>query len=167
MNNPVSCPCGSNQDFTSCCQPFIEGSQSATTAEQLMRSRYSAYSVHALDYLIATTHPDQQANLEKQAIKSWADQCHWVRLEVKKVSAGQASDDAGEVSFNAYYQLTSNPKTQVLSENSRFVKINQHWYYIDPTVPFKIKGQTKINRNDPCPCGSGKKYKKCCLNQQP
>ncbi|MDE1461973.1 YchJ family protein [Spartinivicinus poritis] len=163
MNNPASCPCGSNQDFINCCQPLIEGSQPAATAEQLMRSRYSAYVVNALDYLIATTHPQQQASLKKESIKSWADQCQWVKLEVNKVWAGQAADEVGEVSFNAYYQLTSNPKTQVLSENSRFVKIDQRWYYIDPTAPFKV--QTKINRNAPCPCGSGKKYKKCCLQQ--
>lgn len=163
MSNPGPCPCGSKNTFENCCKPFISGKQQATTAEQLMRSRYSAYAVHALDYLIATTHPNQQAYLSKETIKSWSDQCQWVKLDVEKTSAGKAFDDVGEVTFNAHYQLTNNPKTQVLSENSSFVKIEQRWYYIDSTIPFNV--QNKINRNALCPCGSGKKYKKCCIDK--
>jgi SEC-C motif-containing protein len=118
-----NCFCGSAISFNKCCRPLGLELQKATTAEALMRSRYVAYVVQDVDYLIATTHPSQRANYSKEEITFWATSNQWQRLEILAVTPTT-------VTFKAYY-LDSNNQLQVHHEHSRFVFENGEWFYVD------------------------------------
>ena len=127
-----------------------------------MRSRYSAYVEHAIDYLGDTLHPDHRADWDREATRRWAEGAEWSSLEIVSTEAGQADDDESWVEFIATYR--ENEQVKRHQERSRFRRADGRWYYVDGEVP---KPQTqrhespKVGRNDPCPCGSGKKYKRC------
>ncbi len=158
-----SCHCGSGQPFSTCCAPYIEGIESAPTAEALMRSRYSAYVEGAVDYLGETLHPQHRADWDRDATARWAADARWQGLEIVSTEAGQPDDLEGFVEFVAHYDEGVARKRH--HERSRFQFHEGRWYYVDGDVP---KPQTqrhegpRVGRNDPCPCGSGKKFKKCC-----
>ena len=155
------CPCGSNKAFSECCESFIKEVKLPETAEKLMRSRYSAYDKKEIDYLFNTTYPEYQKYYDKESIRQWAAITVWKKLEVIRTVKGQTSDTTGQVEFKAYY--SENGINKVHHELSDFKKENGKWFFqsgIQPQVK-EIKTE-KIGRNDPCPCGSGKKYKKCC-----
>ena len=87
----------------------------------------------------------------------------WKSLEILGTKEGLENDETGEVSFCAHYSVRDFP--QELREDAFFRKENDTWYYVDGTVYGKEpvrRESPKIGRNDPCPCGSGRKYKKCC-----
>lgn len=154
------CPCGSGKNFDQCCQPYHGGEKQAPTAEALMRSRYSAYATGKMSYLDETYHPsvsrDSSESLEESAM-----QVKWLGLEILSTEAGGENDTEGYVDFIARYQ--QNGQQHAMREKSRFVKENGRWYYIDGVVKaLPSRTAAKVGRNDPCPCGSGKKYKKCC-----
>jgi len=117
------CPCGSDEPYTACCQRWHEGLAEgihAPTPETLMRSRYSAYVVGLIDYLLATWHPSTApGELELSPIK-------WIGLEVRHA---EEAGDAGVVEFVARCRV--NGKAQRLHETSRFVRQDGRWYYID------------------------------------
>ena len=119
----LPCPCGSEQAYTACCQPWHIGLGAGVHAplpEALMRSRYSAYAVGLIDYLLATWHPSTApGELELSPVK-------WLGLEVRH--AGQ-SGDAGVVEFVARCRV--NGRAQRLHEISHFVRMEGRWYYID------------------------------------
>jgi SEC-C motif-containing protein len=117
------CYCGSGISFNQCCQPIIEGTQSALTAEALMRSRYSAYVIHNVDYLIATTYPSERANYSKEEITFWATQNQWQRLEIISVTPTT-------VRFKAFF-IDAENQSQIHYEHSRFVFENGVWFYVD------------------------------------
>lgn len=125
--NPMSysktCYCGSDAEFEACCQPYINGSIKAPTAEALMRSRYSAYATHAVDYLMETTHPSQRKYYSKSEIKQWAISNIWMQLKV-------LSATATTVEFQAYYTDGSG-KEQLHHEKSTFALENGSWFYVD------------------------------------
>ncbi len=120
------CPCGSELTYTVCCQPFHKGLAegiNAPTPEALMRSRYSAYAVGLIDYLLATWHPSTgPGELELSPVK-------WIGLEVLRT---EMSGDAGVVEFVALCRV--NGRGQRMHEVSRFVRQDGRWYYIDGTV---------------------------------
>jgi SEC-C motif-containing protein len=114
-----------------------------------MRSRYSAFAIEDADYLSATWHSQtrpQNLSLEPDT--------HWLRLEI--VDSSERGDD-GEVTFIATFR--EKQEWLRLSETSRFIRENGRWYYLDGNASFET---FKPGRNDPCPCGSGQKFKKCC-----
>ncbi len=152
-----SCHCGASAPFDECCAPIIEGQQSAAGPEQLMRARFSAYSTAAIDFLHDSLHPDSRDDFDFDATKDWAESSTWERLEILTTKAGAARDKVGTVDFIATY-TDSAGNTQQHCERSHFKRVANHWFFCD--------GQTivpgKVGRNDPCTCGSGKKYKKCC-----
>lgn len=116
-----------------------------------MRSRYSAFVKQLPDYLLATRHPDKKhLDSEAQLRKSFTG-THWLGLRILKTEKGGIRDSTGHVSFAASYRKDDREDT--LFERSRFEKIADQWFYAD--------GDFNIGRNDPCWCGSGKKYKKC------
>lgn len=119
-----------------------------------MRSRYSAYALGLVDYLLATTLPSQQAGLDRAAISAWSLQSTWLGLEVEsaEVLGGQA--EHAFVTFAARWRDNSGEHSH--RERSAFVQHDGRWYFIDPTVALRA------GRNDPCPCASGQKFKKCC-----
>ena len=159
----TDCPCGSGLEYAACCEPCITGVAPAATAEALMRSRYSAYVVHDIPYLGETLHPQHRSDWDEAATLKWAENAQWNSLEIVSTSAGGVDDDEGVVEFIALYKEDNMDKRH--HETSRFSKYNGRWYYVDGQLPKPVTQRNttpKVGRNEPCPCGSGKKYKKCC-----
>jgi SEC-C motif-containing protein len=156
------CPCTSGRSYGECCEPHLAGKALPPTAEALMRSRYTAYVVNQVDYIAATDHPARRNEFDRKAAEAWATKSEWLGLEVKDVVAGGANDQRGEVEFIARFKLAG--KEHQHRERSTFEKADGRWCYVDGTTPaqkpFKNEAPT-AGRNDPCPCGSGKKFKKC------
>lgn len=158
-----TCPCGSQKSYHDCCEPLIKGRQSAETAEALMRSRYSAFVKHEIDYLYDTIPPDQQEKFNRQEAQKWSHGAQWEGLEILASQDGGADDASGTVEFVARYR--EKEKKVKHHELARFGKIDGRWYFIDGQAPKQqtvVRQGPKVGRNEPCPCGSGKKYKKCC-----
>lgn len=154
------CPCGSGQTFSKCCEPIIKGSEKALTAESLMRSRYAAYVNAEFDYLFETTHPQHRNGYDHEGTKKWAESAQWLGLEIVS-SRGGEEDSLGEVEFIARY--SEDGAETAHHELGKFRKLEGKWYFTDgKMVTSKPIISNKIGRNDPCPCGSGNKYKKCC-----
>ena len=147
-----TCPCGSGIALDDCCGKWHQG-QPAPSAERLMRSRYSAYTLGLIDYLVATTLPAQQAALDRDSMRAWSLGSTWLGLEVE---GSELIDTHAFVTFTARWHDGDGEHRH--RERSAFVQQAGRWYFIDPTVPLKA------GRNDPCPCGSGQKFKKCCMN---
>lgn len=158
----MSCYCGENKEFQDCCEPIIKKEFKAKTAEQLMRARYSAYCTHDMDFVEYTHHPQGADEFNKEEALEWAKGSLWKNLEIVDTNLGQESDSQGEVEFKAYYEVNSTPLCH--HERSRFEKVDGEWFFLDGDIsntPLKRSGP-KVGRNDPCVCGSGKKFKKCC-----
>ena len=159
----ANCLCGSTESFKTCCGPLLSGEKSADTAEALMRSRYTAYARTAIDYLLSTTHPAKKGAYDADAMRSWAEESDWQGLEIISTEKGGPDDDTGRVEFIARY--SEKGKSREHHEIADFKKQNGKWYFYDgraPRTETYIRKEPKIGRNDPCPCNSGKKYKKCC-----
>ena len=151
----ASCPCGSQKPYADCCGPFHAGTGRPQTAAALMRSRYSAFALQLKDYLVTTLHPDKRRPDEAQALAQSFQNTEWLGLSIIQTGAGTEHDDKGTVEFVAYYR--SGSQQGQLHERSRFVKKGEQWLYVDgDMLPAHTSG-----RNDPCWCGSGKKFKKC------
>ncbi len=147
------CSCGSGNAYRACCEPFLMGTALPSNPEQLMRSRYTAFSKGEIDYLIATHHPSQRKPDDRKLLAETGEETEWLRLQVLAVD--QARGDSGTVAFIAFYRHQGT--VAQLHERSNFVREDGRWFYVDgvrlPALP--------MGRNDPCWCGSGKKLKKC------
>nr|WP_220802494.1 YchJ family protein [Pseudomonas sp. NCCP-436] len=148
-----NCPCGTGLPLDQCCAPYHHDLP-APSAEQLMRSRYTAYVLGLVDYLAATTLPAQQAALDRAAIMAWSAQSTWLGLKVESSEVFAGQPEHAQVTFTARWHDDQGEHSH--HERSAFVRVNGRWYFIDPTVPLRA------GRNDPCPCDSGQKFKKCC-----
>jgi len=126
------CPCGSQNSYTDCCHRLHCGLITAESAEQLMRSRYSAYKLGLADYLFTTTHPVKQSTHLRQSISDWAEQVEFYRLEILSSWRGQASDKIGKIEFIAHYRQ-QNQELQ-LRELSRFKRYRKQWVYLDGEI---------------------------------
>lgn len=146
------CPCGSALEYSLCCHRYLSGAQVAPDPSHLMRSRYAAFVIKDADYLIKTWHPSCRAAEFKQDIVAGFANTVWLGLTVFETATG-VNDSEGYVSFVARFSENNTPGAII--ERSRFLNESGQWYYIDGTRP-------QFGRNDPCPCGSGKKFKKCC-----
>ncbi len=158
-----ACPCGSERDYGDCCQPLIEGERAAETPETLMRARYSAYVKTAVDFIIASTHASQRSNYTAEGIRKWSRNSEWRGLTVVRTEGGGPADDEGVVEFMARYVAKGRSHTH--HEIAQFRRDDGTWYFYDGEAPQHqtVKRESpKVGRNDPCPCGSGKKFKKCC-----
>lgn len=147
------CPCGSGNLLTGCCGRYHAG-QAAPCAEALMRSRYSAYVLGLIDYLLDTTLPVQKSSLDRESISQWSAQSTWLGLEVEHAELLGGKPEHAFVTFTARWHDAAGEHSH--RERSAFVRNQGRWYFIDPTV------QLKAGRNDACPCGSELKFKKCC-----
>jgi len=160
MNKASSstCICGLNNPLNACCGRVHADIANATTAVELMRARFSAYSTDKLDFIRQSWHSSTRpAQIEPNEAGFV-----WLGLDVLDTQAGGKDDEQGEVEFIASYSL--NGHTGKLHERSRFAREQGQWRYLDG----KLEKQSPVNinktgRNEPCPCGSGKKYKRCCL----
>lgn len=126
MDSP--CPCGSQVNLGDCCLPYIEGKYSAPTAEALMRSRYTAHVVLAIDYLWDTWTPEVRIHSSKEDIHRWASSCEWLGLRILETHAGKTEDSQGLVSFIALFREGS--QLQEHHEASLFKKTRQGWLYV-------------------------------------
>ncbi len=157
-----ACPCGSGRSYEDCCGPYISGSKKAPTAEALMRSRYSAYAKHEVDHIVATCVRDGSRDIDVEQTKRWSEKSQWLGLRIVSSEKGGPSDTEGTVEFIASYVMDGLKDEH--RERAKFVRKDGDWLYDDgEIVPTTIVRSTpKVGRNDPCSCGSGKKYKHCC-----
>ncbi len=154
MTRDQLCPCQSGKLSTECCQPHLISNKNAQTALALMRSRFVAYTTKNVSYLLKTWHSSTRpATINTATIPDWQ------KLEIICTNKGGEKDKKGSVEFKAYGVV--NNTVQVLHEKSRFVKESGSWFYVDGIITATRSG-SKTGRNEPCPCNSGKKYKKCC-----
>lgn len=162
-NSTDLCPCCSGIPFNQCCGALLNGEQLASTAEALMRSRYTAYVLKQIDYLTESLHPDYRQDHDQLAAKRWAEQAEWLGLEVKEIIGGREQDQTGTVEFIANYRERG--QIRHYHEIGHFCREQERWYYVEGQLPknkTQRREQQKVGRNALCPCGSGKKYKKCC-----
>lgn len=146
------CPCGSNKNYSHCCELYHIGSQLPQTAETLMRSRYCAYAINNLRYIkdtmigkAAQSFSDPNPDMERNKVE-------WLGLDVIKAFTHKKNPDIAFVEFRALHHFRG--KHSVLMELSEFTRMDGRWFYSDG------EGK-KSSRNDPCPCHSGKKFKAC------
>ena len=90
-----SCPCGSQLTYEECCRPLIKGRRKAATAEQLMRSRYSAYVEKEIPYLRTSLHPDHRNDYDEKASRDWAESAEWHSLQILNTVGGGPEDERG------------------------------------------------------------------------
>ena len=150
------CPCGSQENYESCCGAFHTQSKQPQTAEQLMRARYSAFAKNQISF-IESTHMPGTTDFDAGEAQEWATSSQWKGLKII-----QAKNDV--VEFQAHY-ADKEGKDYLHHEIAKFKRLEDIWYYEDGQIvgtgPLTRQGP-KIGRNEPCPCGSGKKFKKCC-----
>lgn len=160
----MKCPCSSQKKYEDCCAPLHAGEKVALTAQELMRARYSAFVQQEIDYIVETHHPETRSSVNKDEIANWAKDSEWKGLEILATQDGMNDDSEGLVDFIANYEI--NGESVAHKERSLFKKSEGLWYFYNAASldPVKREGP-KVGRNDPCPCGSGKKYKKCCINK--
>lgn len=176
------CPCGSNLTFDQCCEPFLSGKALPETAEKLMRSRYTAFTKADVGYLKKTLAPESRKDFDENSTRQWATNSKWKGLKIFSTEKGGPEDKKGTVEFVATYE--QNGEGIDHHEVSTFRKDEKgQWYFVDGdshthgagesehhhhhhTRPQTVvREEPKVGRNDPCPCGSGKKYKKCCAKE--
>lgn len=152
----MKCFCNSGLSFDSCCRPYHDSKAIADTAEQLMRSRYSAFVLLNEDYLRRTWAASQcpQELLLDEKTK-------WIKLDIISTSNGQKDDLNGKVEFKAGF--IQNDELACVHEISDFIRQQGRWVYHSGQLFDEPVEVLTMSRS--CPCGSGKKYKRCCRNK--
>ena len=148
----MDCPCLTGELYGDCCGRFISLQIHPENAEQLMRSRYSAYVLCDNDYLNKTWHPDYRP----ADLKLEPNLC-WINLNV---IGSSATADQATVEFEASFVM--NGRVESLHEKSDFLKVDGQWLYTTGEMLPATHQPWKPGRNELCPCGSGKKFKRCC-----
>jgi SEC-C motif-containing protein len=159
----MSCPCNSGKPLDDCCGPFLSGRSWPQTAADLMRARYAAFASGNVDFVHASHEPSTRDDLDRDATESWSKKSVWQGFEILSTEAGGVDDEDGTVEFVARYEFEGKPFEH--HEVATFTKVDGRWYFVDGVVagPGTYRREApKVGRNDPCPCGSGKKFKKCC-----
>jgi len=167
------CPCGTGREYSACCHQYISGSAKAPTAEALMRSRYSAYAEHEIDYILRTCVHHKEEKIDYESTRDWSEKSKWLGLKIISTEKGGISDSEGTVEFEAVYERkglkdihheVAKFKRGKGSEEGITSGVKGEWLYEDGRISQRtiVRASPKTGRNDPCPCGSGKKYKQCC-----
>lgn len=152
MRLDIKCPCCSGKNFEKCCNPLLLGHSPADTPEMLMRSRYSAYVVHDADYLLTTwSKSERPRNIE------FDNATIWLNLEITNANPPSPGQKVAYVTFIASFLQGS--FLHKMEEKSRFSFVEGKWFYHDGELNIH---KSKIALNAKCPCGSRKKYKRCC-----
>ncbi|MCA9777656.1 MAG: SEC-C domain-containing protein [Candidatus Eremiobacteraeota bacterium] len=150
----MTCECGKNQAFKDCCGRFLDGSTNPTTCEELVRSRFVAFGFGNFDYIEQTQVDPLPAEVRERRVPEWES------LEIISTEDGGPEDDIGVVKFEAVYKEGTR---RLHRETSRFVRVDGEWRYEDGDIQdTPAPGKNKVGRNHPCPCGSGRKFKRCC-----
>lgn len=157
------CPCGSEAAFADCCQPILEGSP-APSAEALVRSRYTAFVVKNLDHVERTHAPEVRDDFNRAEAERLAQDCEWGNLRIHRATE---IGDTAEVEFVVKFRRENRLVTGATA--SKFRREQGQWLYVSskpaPHIA-NLRIGPKVGRNDQCPCNSGKKYKKCCLESE-
>jgi SEC-C motif-containing protein len=126
-----------------------------------MRARYSAYVFAKMDFIFDSTHPDHRDGYDHNGTKEWAETAEWQGLEIISTKNGGADDSIGEVEFIARFSEKGDLREH--HEAGQFKNKDGSWYFTEgKMIRQKPLTVAKTGRNDPCTCGSGLKYKKCC-----
>lgn len=123
----MTCPCGSGESYAVCCQVAHADIKQVITAEQLMRSRYSAFVLAKVDYL-NLSQTSKMTKTEKRELKSWTKSVQWQKLALKSIEKGTANDTSGKVAFEAFFLENGQPNS--IAENSDFIKEDDIWKYV-------------------------------------
>lgn len=159
----MTCVCGTSREFADCCGPLLSGERTAATAEQLMRARYAAYVKGNIDFLCDSLAPSERASFDRGGAEQWSKEATWQGLEVLRTEAGGEGDDTGTVEFIARYRVHGHDVAH--HEIATFRREDGRWFFVDGVTPKPEpyrRPTPKVGLNEPCPCGSGRKYKKCC-----
>ena len=128
MKNTITCPCGSNFDYMNCCKKAHDNLANVVTAEELMRSRYCAFTQANGNYLMLSHHSTTRPTKEKEEIIAWAKAVEWVNLEILSTHKGMKGDNEGTVEFKAYFKEQG--ELSYIYETSKFIKENNCWVYL-------------------------------------
>lgn len=156
------CPCGSGKELADCCAPIIEGVP-ASTAEALMRARYTAFVTRQIgDFLRDTLAAEKQGEFDLREVEMSARDAEGLGFELRASEGGGEADETGAVEYVARFRIRG--QIQAHHELATFRREDGRWLYVDGQVNPKgaPRQVVKVGRNDPCPCGSGQKFKKCC-----
>lgn len=123
----MQCPCNPSATFSECCSQLIKGERNAVSAEELMRSRYSAYAVGAIDYLLQTTYPANRKYYSRRSVRQWAEANQWKRLDIHSVTRNT-------VTFTAHY-ISKAGTRGMHREHSTFCYENDQWYFLEGETP--------------------------------
>ncbi len=124
----MKCPCGLNAEYSNCCEMIHKDISKAKTAEELMRSRYTAFTKADGDYLLKSHHESTRPVNEINEIVSWAKSVKWLNLEILETTNGGEDDISGTVEFKAHFKVKG--RRDVIHEKSEFVKEFGVWYYL-------------------------------------
>ena len=174
----MNCPCGSELALSKCCEPFLKGDALPETAEKLMRSRFTAFTRADMAYIVRTLAPEARTDFDAPGTEKWAREAEWKSLTIHSTKDGGPDDSTGVVEFTATYAIQGQGIEH--HEVSEFRKDKKgQWLFVEgdahthkegeghhhhEEVETVVRAEPKIGRNDTCPCGSGKKYKKCCAS---
>jgi SEC-C motif-containing protein len=122
------CPCGSEKTYALCCKIAHDNPMFISTAEQLMRSRYTAFTKVMGEYLVQTHHSSTVHSVNQQELENWAKSVKWVKLEVLNSTSGQSNDETGTVEFKAHFK--EGFRSSLIHENSFFEKEFGVWKYV-------------------------------------
>ena len=122
------CPCGSNRPYLECCEPVISSKREAATCEELMRSRYTAFTTANGDYLMRSHHSETRRVKEVAHIKKWAASVQWMGLVILNTQNGEVKDETGYVEFRALFM--EGGEMQQIHEKSLFKRENGRWVYV-------------------------------------
>ncbi|TBR22778.1 hypothetical protein EPO15_07405 [bacterium] len=163
MSDPTHCPCGTEKAYAACCEPVITGKAPAKTAEALMRARYTSYVKANITFLEKTLAPEGRADFDRAASEKWAKESAWKGLTINFLKDGAEDDETGVVNFTARFAQGADEYEH--REIATFRKEKGAWVFVDGKAPKPetvVKSGPDVGRNDPCSCGSKKKFKKCC-----
>jgi len=154
----ATCSCGNKIGFENCCGPIINGSP-APNAEALMRSRYSAFVHRKLDHIERTNAPEIASDFNRAEAERLAEECEWHSFEILHLTE---SENTAQIEFVIKFKRDGLEMAQ--AELASFRRENGQWIYESGQINLQQNQRQvkKVGRNDPCPCGSGMKAKKCC-----
>ncbi len=175
------CPCGSMETYGACCKPFHEGAD-IPDALSMLRARYSAHCLMLVDFVVRTAHPFYRSGLSEKAFREHVAQSMknvlWLSLDVHKCGLlPTASDGEGRrefATFSVHYRTLGKDfgiadKDCCTEHTSLFERLDGKLYYTTDldslATRTPVRREARTGRNEPCPCGSGKKYKKCCIHK--
>ncbi len=130
---PMKCPCGTNKNYSECCEPFHSGKAQAPTAEALMRSRYSAFVKNEMAYLSETTDPQSLGDIDEAANQEWADRATFKGLEILHA---EENGTKGKIEFKAHYIIDGDEYSH--HEISIFRKQAGVWFFKSGKVKEKV-----------------------------